>query len=109
MVVLQQRYSRMWLPGLLDLQCHLLMSYMCMQMATVDDAATKRNVVVFMEHPSHSRSGHMLVQVRIEQVLISGPPLLLCFKLGQLLAFYRDTVEVRTLVLCSSVQLCRIV
>ena len=33
-------------------------------------------------------------QVRIEQVLISGPPLLLCFKLGQLLAFYRDTVEV---------------
>ncbi len=34
-------------------------------------------------------------QVRIEQVLISGPPLLLSFKLGQLLAFYRDTIEVR--------------
>ena len=35
-------------------------------------------------------------QVRIEQVLISGPPLLLSFKLGQLLAFYRDTIEVRS-------------
>jgi Conserved oligomeric complex COG6 len=32
-------------------------------------------------------------QVRIEQVLVSAPPLLLCFKLSQLLSFYRDTVE----------------
>ena len=31
-------------------------------------------------------------QVRIEQVLMSGPPLLLCFALGQLLGFYRDTL-----------------
>jgi len=32
------------------------------------------------------------VQVRIEQVLASGPALLLCFRLAQLLGFYAETV-----------------
>lgn len=32
-------------------------------------------------------------QVRIEQVLMSSPPPLLCFRLSQLLAFYLATVE----------------
>lgn len=33
------------------------------------------------------------LQVRIEQVLMSSPPPLLCFRLAQLLAFYLATVE----------------
>lgn len=33
------------------------------------------------------------VQVRIEQVLMASPPLLLTFKVSQLLAFYTATVE----------------
>lgn len=32
-------------------------------------------------------------QVRIEQVLLSSPPPLLCFRLSQLLSFYLTTVE----------------
>lgn len=35
----------------------------------------------------------LLPQVRIEQVLMSSPPPLLCFRLSQLLAFYLGTVE----------------
>lgn len=35
----------------------------------------------------------MCLQVRIEQVLMSSPPPLLCFRLAQLLAFYLETVE----------------
>jgi hypothetical protein len=33
------------------------------------------------------------VQVRSEQVLLSSPPPLLCFRLAQLLTFYLHTVE----------------
>jgi Conserved oligomeric complex COG6 len=32
------------------------------------------------------------MQVRIEQVLASGPQLLVCFRLSQLLGFYAETV-----------------
>lgn len=32
------------------------------------------------------------MQVRIEQVLAGAPPLLMCFRLAQLLAFYGDTI-----------------
>lgn len=38
-------------------------------------------------------SSLLLPQVRIEQVLMSSPPPLLCFRLSQLLAFYLGTVE----------------
>ena len=34
-----------------------------------------------------------LSQVRIEQVLMAGPPLLLCLSLSQLLAFYTSLVD----------------
>lgn len=43
-------------------------------------------------HPSRPPT-HPRVQVRIEQVLMSSPPPLLCFRLSQLLAFYLSTVE----------------
>jgi hypothetical protein len=33
------------------------------------------------------------VQVRVEQVLLGSPPLLLCFSLSQLLAFYTSLVD----------------
>ena len=33
------------------------------------------------------------MQVRIEQVLLGSPPLLLCFTVSQLLAFYGTTVD----------------
>lgn len=35
----------------------------------------------------------LLLQIRIEQVLTANLPLVLCFKLSQLLAFYGRTVE----------------
>lgn len=35
----------------------------------------------------------LVLQIRIEQVLTGSLPLVLCFKLGQLLAFYGRTVE----------------
>lgn len=43
--------------------------------------------------PPHAPLGSPSPQVRIEQVLRSSPPPLLCFRLAQLLAFYLSTVE----------------
>ena len=43
--------------------------------------------------PSHRPLSRCPEQVRIEQVLMSSPPPLLCFRLTQLLAFYLATVE----------------